>query len=92
MVGGTSAAKAQVSRTVRHVTALCGICRRGLIIRRTEVRSLPASQPRCYGRLRPSSSWLVTQSPWRIADVSEVSPASTTAAQISASLCTFPVP
>jgi hypothetical protein len=42
--------------------------------------------------LRPSRSWLHTQSPWITADASEMSPASATAAQISASLSALPEP
>jgi hypothetical protein len=44
------------------------------------------------GRLRPSWSWLDTQSPWRIALLSEVSPARTTPAQISANRFTLSRP
>ena len=46
----------------------------------------------CHGRLRPYWSWLDTQSPAMIALDSDVSPASTTAAQISANFFTFPLP
>src|SRR5208283_4948449 len=48
--------------------------------------------PRQPGRLRPKRSWLDTQSPERIAEESEMSPASATAAQISASLSALPAP
>jgi hypothetical protein len=43
-------------------------------------------------RLRPRRSWLLTQCPARTAEVRETSPASTVAAQISASLRTLPLP
>ena len=43
-------------------------------------------------RLRPSASWLLTQSPARIAEVRDTSPANTTAAMISASLSALPAP
>ena len=43
-------------------------------------------------RLRPIISWLLTHSWARIADDSEMSPASTTAAIISASLSALPSP
>jgi hypothetical protein len=45
-----------------------------------------------HGRFRPYWSWLDTQSPAITALDSEVSPASTTAAQISANLLTPPAP
>ena len=44
------------------------------------------------GLLRPSLSWLLTQSPASTADPSETSPASTTAATISASRSALPGP
>jgi peptide/nickel transport system permease protein len=56
---------------------------------RALIRS-PTRHP--HGRLRPSVSWLDTQSPCRIAPVREVSPARTTAAQISANLLARPRP
>ena len=45
-----------------------------------------------YGRFLPSSSWLNTQSPARIAPDRDVSPARTTPAQISANFLTLPLP
>ena len=52
----------------------------------------PAVAPFGQGRLRPNWSWLETQSPAMIALESEVSPARTTAAQISANFLTLPLP
>ncbi len=59
-----------------------------------------AERPRTSGRdrrhrrqrLRPRRSWLLTQFPARTAEVREISPASTVAAQISESLRTLPLP
>jgi hypothetical protein len=45
-----------------------------------------------HGRLRPSLSWLLTQSPERMALPNDISPASTTPAQISANLFALPLP
>ena len=58
------------------------------------LRSLSAGRcrARLQGRLRPSLSWLVTQSPASTALPSETSPASTTAATISASRSALPWP
>ncbi len=59
----------------------------------TLTRGLDAAEASAlHGRLRPRRSWLDTQSPWRIAPVRDVSPASTTAAQISANLSDLPLP
>ena len=53
----------------------------------------PSDRPRAIqGRLRPSRSWLVTQSPASTALPSDTSPASTTAATISASRSALPIP
>jgi hypothetical protein len=69
--------------------------------RRRSVTGREPERPRTSGRdlrrhrrqrLRPRRSWLLTQCPARTAEVREISPASTVAAQISASLRTLPLP
>ena len=60
-------------------------------LHRTAWRPLPLT-PWSASRLRPKRSWLLTHVSARTAEVSEISPASTVPAQISASLCALPLP
>src|SRR4051794_1589639 len=52
----------------------------------------PGNRPHTSQRLRPYCSWLDTQSSDEMAEASEISPARTTPAMISASLLTLPRP